>query len=100
NVLKFLNKHYDVYVGCFIDDPNDKQYTDNVAKLCKECFFVDLNPTLAKIKGLTAFGRGEPITLPYYRSSKMQSWVNQTIAEHSITKAFIYSGCMAQYVLR
>ncbi|RIZ53018.1 TIGR03087 family PEP-CTERM/XrtA system glycosyltransferase [Vibrio sp. PID23_8] len=100
NVLKFLNKHYDVYVGCFIDDPNDKQYTDNVAKLCKECFFVDLNPTLAKIKGLTAFGRGEPITLPYYRSSKMQSWVNRTIAEHSITKAFIYSGCMAQYVLR
>ncbi len=99
NILKFLNKHYDVYLGCFIDDPNDKQYTEKVAKLCKECFFVDLNPTLAKLKGLTAFGRGEPITLPYYRSSKMQNWVNRTIAEARISKAFIYSGCMAQYVL-
>lgn len=99
NILKFLNKHYEVYLGCFIDDPNDKQYTEKVAKLCKECFFVDLNPTLAKLKGLTAFGRGEPITLPYYRSSKMQNWVNRTISEARISKAFIYSGCMAQYVL-
>ncbi len=99
NILKFLNKHYEVYLGCFIDDPNDKQYTEKVAKLCKQCFFVDLNPTLAKLKGLTAFGRGEPITLPYYRSSKMQNWVNKTISDAGISKAFIYSACMAQYGL-
>lgn len=99
NVLKFLNKHYDVYVGCFIDDPNDKQYKHKVSELCKECFFVDLNPSIAKLKGLSAFGRGEPITLPYYRSSKMAHWVDQTVRDNNISKAFIYSGCMAQYVL-
>lgn len=99
NVLKFLNKHYDVYVGCFIDDPNDKQYKHNVSELCKECFFVDLNSSIAKLKGLSAFGRGEPITLPYYRSSKMSHWVDQTVRDNNISKAFIYSGCMAQYVL-
>lgn len=99
NILKFLNKHYEVYLGCFVDDPNDMQYTEKVTEMCKECFFVELNPTIAKLKGLTAFGRGEPITLPYYRSTKMQTWVNKTISEQHIDKAFIYSGCMAQYVL-
>lgn len=99
NILKFLNKHYDLYVGCFIDDPLDNQYKARVADMCKACFFVDLNPKISKLKGLTAFGKGEPITLPYYRSSKMSDWVNKTIADHNIKKAFIYSGCMAQYVL-
>lgn len=99
NILKFLNRYYDVYLGCFIDDPNDKQYTDKVSEYCKACLFVDLNPTVAKLKGLSAIGRGEPITLPYYRSSKMLRWVNQTIVDKNISKAVIYSGCMAQYVL-
>ncbi|MGR5134585.1 TIGR03087 family PEP-CTERM/XrtA system glycosyltransferase [Vibrio alfacsensis] len=99
NILKWLNRHYDVYVGCFVDDPNDIRYKNKVAELCKECFFVELRPTLSKLKGLSALGRGEPITLPYYRSSKMSNWVNQTIHQKEITKAFIYSGCMAQYVL-
>ncbi len=99
NTLKFLSQHYDVYLGYFIDDPNDRQYTEQVAALCKESFFVELNPTLAKLKGLTAFGRGEPITLPYYKNTKMAQWVNQRIVKHAISKAFIYSGCMAQYVL-
>ncbi|MBC7004738.1 TIGR03087 family PEP-CTERM/XrtA system glycosyltransferase [Photobacterium sp. BZF1] len=99
NILKFLNRYYDVYVGCFIDDPHDKQYKDKVKELCKDCFFVDLNPLMAKVKGLTAFGKGEPITLPYYYNTKMLNWVNTIIPRHHITKAFIYSGCMAQYVL-
>lgn len=99
HVLKFLARHYDVYLGCFIDDPNDRQYTDKVRTFCKEAFFVDLNPSFAKLKGLTALGKGEPITLPYYRSASLSRWVKQTLASTSITKAFVYSGCMAQYVL-
>ncbi len=99
NILKFLNKHYDIYLGCFIDDPFDQQYKKDVQALCREAFFVDLHPKLAKVKGLQAFFSGDPITLPHYFSSKMQHWVTQTIENHQIDKALIYSGCMAQYVL-
>ncbi len=99
NILKFLNQHYDVYLGCFIDDPYDHQYKKDVQALCKEAFFVDLNPKLAKLKGLQAFISGDPITLPHYFSTSMQRWVSKTVAENKIPKALIYSGCMAQYVL-
>ncbi|WP_375750128.1 TIGR03087 family PEP-CTERM/XrtA system glycosyltransferase [Vibrio sp. HN007] len=99
NILKFLSQHYDVYLGCFIDDPYDEKYKDDVRDLCKEAFFVDLSPAKAKIKGLSAFITGKPITLPHYHSRKMQQWVNSIVHKESIQKAFIYSGCMAQYVL-
>ena len=100
NILKFLSEHYDVYLATFIDDPKDKQYCDLVASYCKESIFINLNPTLSKIKGLGALLRNEPITLPYYRSTPMQRWVSGNVAKHHIQKAFIYSACMAQYVLK
>ncbi|OAN11368.1 hypothetical protein A3K86_20685 [Photobacterium jeanii] len=99
NVLKFLNKHFDVYLGCFIDDNFDKRYVDDVKALCKETLFISLNPSVAKVKGLKAFITGDPITVPYYTHQKMQSWVNQVIHQQHIKKAFVYSGCMAQYLL-
>ncbi|MFV0448223.1 MAG: TIGR03087 family PEP-CTERM/XrtA system glycosyltransferase [Vibrio sp.] len=99
NILRFLNQHYEIYLGCFIDDPFDHKYKENVQALCKEAFFVDLHPKLAKVKGLQAFFSGDPITLPHYFSSKMQQWVKRTVDENQIEKALIYSGCMAQYVL-
>ncbi|WP_165314152.1 TIGR03087 family PEP-CTERM/XrtA system glycosyltransferase [Vibrio ziniensis] len=99
NILKFLNQHYEIYLGCFIDDPFDQQYKKDVQLLCKEAFFVELNPQMAKIKGLKALFTGDPITLPHYFSSKMQSWVQRTVSDNNIQKALVYSGCMAQYVL-
>lgn len=99
NVLKFLSRHFDVYLGCFIDDQFDQRYVDDVKKLCKETLFIPLNPSIAKVKGLRAFLTGDPITVPYYSHQKMQNWVNQVITTHGIEKAFVYSGCMAQYLL-
>lgn len=99
NILKFLHQHYDVYLGCFIDDPFDNRYKENVRALCKEAFFVELSPLKAKFRGLTAFVTGKPITLPHYYNGKMQRWVDETVSNNCIKKALVYSGCMAQYVL-
>ncbi len=99
NILKFLNQYYDVYLGCFIDDPFDYRYQDDVRQFCKEAFFVELNSTKAKIKGISALLSNRPITLPYYYSRQMQQWVEKTVTEKNIKTSLVYSGCMAQYVL-
>ncbi|WP_144414930.1 hypothetical protein [Photobacterium swingsii] len=40
NVLKFLSRHFDVYLGCFIDDQFDQRYINDVKALCAEtCLF-------------------------------------------------------------
>lgn len=99
NILKKLSEQYDVHLGCFIDDPFDKQYVEGLKKYCRSVFHLDQNKTVAKIKGLTSFIQNKPITLPYYFDKRMQQWVYRTIAQHSIDKVFVYSSSMAQYCL-
>jgi sugar transferase (PEP-CTERM/EpsH1 system associated) len=98
NILKKLSEQYELHLGCFIDDPFDKQYVAGLDKYCASVFHLDQNKTVAKIKGLTGFLTNKPITLPYYFDKRMQQWTNRTIAQHSISKTFIYSSSMAQYV--
>jgi sugar transferase (PEP-CTERM/EpsH1 system associated) len=98
NILKKLNEQYDVHLGCFIDDPFDKQYVSGLDKYCSSVFHLDQNKTISKIKGLTGFLTNKPITLPYYFDKRMQQWTNRIIAQHNIGKVFVYSSSMAQYV--
>jgi len=98
NILKKLNEKYEVHLGCFIDDPFDKQYVNTLAKHCASLFYLDQHKTLAKLKGLSAFLTGKPITLPYYFDKRMSQWVNRTTSQHNIRKLFVYSSSMAQYV--
>lgn len=100
NILKKLSEHYDVHLGCFIDDPFDTQYVSGLYKYCASIFHLDQHKMLAKIKGLTGFLTNQPITLPYYFDKRMQQWTNRAIAEHNISKVFVYSSSMAQYVQR
>lgn len=97
NILKKLSETYAVHLGCFIDDPFDKQYVDGLNKYCASVFHLDQNKTFSKIKGLSGFLTGKPITLPYYYDRRMAQWTSATIAEHNITKVFVYSSSMAQY---
>jgi sugar transferase (PEP-CTERM/EpsH1 system associated) len=98
NILKKLSENYDIHLGCFIDDAFDKQYVATLANYCVSVFHLDQHKTLAKIKGLTGFLTNKPITLPYYFDKRMQQWTNRAIAQHQISKVFVYSSSMAQYV--
>lgn len=97
NILKKLAEQYDIHLGCFIDDPFDKQYVDGLKKYCASVFHLDQNKTIAKIKGLTSLLTNKPITLPYYFDKRMQQWTKRTLLQENISKIFIYSSSMAQY---
>ncbi|MCQ8127183.1 TIGR03087 family PEP-CTERM/XrtA system glycosyltransferase [Methylomonas rivi] len=96
--LKALAEKYEIYLGTFIDDADDKQYVDALKPYCKYCFNIDLQPKLGKLKSLSGFLTGEALSLPYYRNAAMQAWVDKTIAEHNIEHALIFSSPMAQYL--
>lgn len=97
NILKKLAEQYDIHLGCFIDDPFDKQYVDGLRKYCASIFHLDQNKTIAKLKGLTSLLTGKPITLPYYYDKRMQQWTKRTLLQNDISKVFVYSSSMAQY---
>lgn len=96
--LKALAEQYDIYLGTFIDDPDDRQYIDALKPFCKASFCVDLHPKLGKIKSLSGFLNGEALSLPYYRNQALQNWVDKMLAEQHIDRALIFSSPMAQYL--
>ncbi|MCW8834311.1 MAG: TIGR03087 family PEP-CTERM/XrtA system glycosyltransferase [Colwellia sp.] len=97
NILKKLAEQYDIHLGCFIDDPFDKQYVNGLDKYCASVFHLDQHKPVAKLKGLTSLLTGKPITLPYYFDKRMKQWTKRTLLQNNISKIFIYSSSMAQY---
>lgn len=97
NLLKALAKDYRVYLGAFVDDKQDWQYESELRKYCAEVFLLGLS-SRRKYESLKGLITGEALTLPYYRQSRMQHWVDQKIEEQEISRVFVYSSAMAQYV--
>lgn len=98
HLLKHLSQRYRVHLGAFIDDENDRKYHDSVKGLCGETYLATLNPPTARIRSLSGFFFGQPLTLPYYRDSSLQRWVNDIVEARTIRTVLVFSSAMAQYV--
>lgn len=96
--LKALAAEYEIYLGTFVDDPDDKQYIEALKPFCRESRCIDLHPKTAKMFSLRGLLGGEALSLPYYRSRELQDWVDRTIRELGIDRVLIFSSSMAQYV--
>ncbi len=93
-----LKKVYQVYLGCFIDDPDDWQYQETVQAMCADSCILALHSKQAKIKSLTGLLTNKALSLPYYKSSQMQAWVNMVLKEKKIEAIVVFSSPMAQYI--
>jgi sugar transferase (PEP-CTERM/EpsH1 system associated) len=98
HLLRHLAKTYTVHLGTFVDDPEDFKHVETVKQWCGESAFIHLNPMLAKLRSVTALLANRPLSLDYYRSAALQTWVNTTISKHSIKKIVVFSSAMGQFV--
>lgn len=98
HLLKHLSRKYHIHLGAFVDDPADWQYAEEVRALCKDVCLVELNPLKARLKSLPALLSGAPLTLAYYSSRQLRSWVEKTLRDFPVNKAVVFSSAMAQFV--
>ena len=98
HLLKHLLRHHRVYLGTFIDDPEDDPHIATLRSLCTDLHVSRLNPRRAKIRSLKALLTGEALTLRYYRDAPLKNWVERTCRRRQIDVAVIFSSAMAQYV--
>ncbi|MFO1289037.1 MAG: TIGR03087 family PEP-CTERM/XrtA system glycosyltransferase [Nitrosomonas sp.] len=98
HVLQHLRKHFKVYLGTFIDDEQDWQYVNHLNSLCEETCFVRLDPLLARMRSLIYLFSSMPLSLPYYRSSKLSTWVSNQLSSGTIKHTVVFSSAMAQYI--
>jgi len=98
HLLKRLTETYRVFLGAFVDDPADWEYTKVLSNLCADVYLRPLNPLQAKFRCLAGLVSRQALTLSYYRDAAMQSWVDGVIDSEGIDQVVIFSSAMAQYV--
>lgn len=98
NILRQLARTRRVFLGTFVDHPDDRQHVARLGEWCEDVCAVELDPRLGRIKSLRGLLTGEALSLPYYRSARLAQWARATVAQHGITQAVAFSGPMAQYL--
>ncbi len=98
HLLRHLAARHQVYLGTFVDDPDDWQHLPHVRSLCAEVHAVALPPLRAKLASLRGLLTGEALSLPFYRAESLRRWVAQTTASNRIEAAVVFSSPMVQYV--
>ncbi len=100
HLLRFLCRHYRVYLGAFADFEGDAGHVNALRELCAEVKIIPLSPMLARARCMTGLLRGEPLTLAWYRSAALQRWVDTTVGAQKIDKAVCFSSAMTRYLDR
>lgn len=98
HVLAYLQRHFHVHLGTFVDHPDDWRHVDRLRSMCASSSFMPLRPWHARLRSLAALGHGEPASVHYYRNAPMRRWVAHTLASYPIGTALAYSGPMAQFI--
>ena len=98
NLLRFLAERYEVFLGTFVDDPDDHRYLNTVREYCSELCAPQINPRIARIASLRGLLTGEALSLPYLRSRQLDAWTRRILHEQRPERIVVFSGPMAQYV--
>jgi hypothetical protein len=100
NLFKHLLKQHRVFLGTFIDDPEDESAHCHFARHVYRSPRQPNSPrSLAKIRSLNGLLTDEPLTLRYYRDASLKNVGIQHVASSTKSmSAVIFSSAMAQYV--
>ncbi|WP_046113034.1 TIGR03087 family PEP-CTERM/XrtA system glycosyltransferase [Aquincola tertiaricarbonis] len=97
HVLKHLLAGHRVFLGTFVDDPDDQQHVPTLQALCADLCAVPLNPTTAKLRSLAALADDQSLTLRYYRNTRLDAWVREVCRREAIDAVIVFSSSMAPY---
>ena len=97
HLLQHLLARHRVFLGTFIDDPDDEPHIATLRSMCAGLHVARLNPRRARVASLQGLLRGEALTAVYYRDRGLRHWVAQTLAAERMDAAVVFSSSMAQY---
>jgi len=99
HLLRFLNKHFRVHLGCFIDDDNDWEYEHTLDSFCTSRLVRPLHKSTRQLASARGLLLRQPLSVPYYADAVMKRWVSNTINRYKISKVVVFSSAMAQFVM-
>jgi polysaccharide biosynthesis protein PslH len=97
HLLKHLAQRHTVYLGSFIDDPDDELHRNALTPWCKEVHLARLHPRRARLASARGLLTGEALSLPYYRHAGLKAWVKDLVQREALDGILVFSSTMAQY---
>lgn len=98
HLLKYLVDRYDVFLGTFVDDPQDWEHVPYLRRLCAGTYFAPLNARVARIGSATALLNNKALSLPYYRNAGLRRWAGGISDENDIDRRVVFSSVMGQFL--
>lgn len=98
HLLKFLAREHNVYLGAFVDSPEDRQYLPELDEYCAEVFLRPAGGWRSRMGALLALSRGRSLSVGYYRDRPMKRWVAGLSARMSFDAVIAFSSTTAQYL--
>jgi sugar transferase (PEP-CTERM/EpsH1 system associated) len=98
HILKHLASRFEIHLGCFYDEPEDKSYVDLVRAYCSEVFALPISPRDRLGRSLRALISGQSISRRICFDAGMASWVNRTLVQNRIADIFVFCSSMTPYV--
>lgn len=97
HLLKHLAARHRVFLGTFVDDPDDELHVDSVRLICPDLHVARINAPVRKIRSLVGLLTRQALSLCYYRDPQLHAWVRHTLTHHKIDAVVVFSSVMAQY---
>lgn len=97
HILRFLAAHYRVHLGAFVDHPEDWRHAETLQAHCASLHLEPLPRLRGAARALGGLVRGQPLTVPYYASSRMRRWVQGIVGRTGARRLLAFSAAMAQY---
>jgi len=98
HVLQHLARNHRIHLGCFVDDPDDRQHLPALAAACADLCCIPLDPRRQRLKALATLRPGLPLSFGYFRDRRLQRWVDAKLAA-GIDRAYVFCSAMAPYLM-
>jgi sugar transferase (PEP-CTERM/EpsH1 system associated) len=97
-MLVFLSQSFDIYLGCFADNPEDIKFAAELALICQQAKVIPLSRRMGFISVGFHLLTLTPLTLVFFANRKMQSWIDKVTLEQKLDTVLVSSSSMLQYI--
>ena len=97
-LLRHLSRRYTVHLGCFVDDPADRQHIPTVEAMCASTWIGELQPARARLRSLMALPTRGSLSFRYFFDPGLAEWVANLRSTRPLRVELAYSSPMAAYL--
>jgi len=99
NFLRHLSTKYRVFLGTFIDQPEDAAHVEALRPLVADLYVGTIRKPQAYLRALPAWLSGEPISFAVFRDRGLEKWLRGVEHAESPQAVFVFSSNVAAYAL-